>query len=537
MDHHYHHVRHHPNSVPNTSELLPKSNSCVKTNPVGSSCPIQSCEGSTNVHPHHNHYKLHHYKCAIGNLKKGHHHFCSSLYQSQSEHHLSRGSSIQCFHCNHHQSCHHISHGDPHHSGCFETDAENEDNHNRGITAMATCLKCHTVPIQPEHCSDSAANSKSIGSLLIWENNKELINKHKKHKRCHHYPPLYCAQRLNQKKSRSNTVQSKVSNCEGSVAALSNNGNDAEMNSSNAPAFCNNVLSPVMDNLEQAKKRHLISASRSLSNSNSNSSPADKDSSCGLKSDKCPNDENELIKNNSSQDKQTSSSCEKVHIMKNSNCPKHGNTCIEANGRAVIFTRNHKKDKLTGSNLLPQQTFGMKQKNQHFSNQKRASIFTAFLRRLSISARLTKTSCESGVIGHNFAITGIAVENESSESCSPYSSTNSLHRNNPRRHHHHHHHCHHYKCYTCQPLHRRSHTNCIHSQAIKTQLTDLTKEPEPEDIPCNSLPMEEQREILRQALQETTTIQEAVAVVEELSSGGGARISSLGSGSSSSKKA
>lgn len=181
-----------------------------------------------------------------------------------------------------------------------------------------------------------------------------------------------------------------------------------------------------------------------------------------------------------SREKGSSSSRDQVHIMRK----KGKNSTGPLNGR-VMYSRNKS---------IAVDRFSTKVGKER--KAKRSLPFVSFIERFSIS----KIGRLRG--GAKGAKNGPS-EHDCSENSSPYSSTSSCH---PHR----------YHCEHC----------CDSAHLAVSSAVEADRE---SSHASNRLPMEEQREILRQALAETTPLQEAVAVVEELSSG------TRGSSSSSKK--
>lgn len=190
-------------------------------------------------------------------------------------------------------------------------------------------------------------------------------------------------------------------------------------------------------------------------------------------------------RDSTSREKGSSSSRDQVHIMRK----KGKNSTGPLNGR-VMYSRNKS---------IAVDRFTTKMGKE--SKPKRSLPFVSFIERFSIS----KIGRLRGG-GKGLPKNGRCSEHECSENSSPYSSTSSCH---PHR----------YHCCQC----------CDSAHLAVSSAVEADRE---SSHASNRLPMEEQREILRQALAETTPLQEAVAVVEELSSG--TRVS-MGSSSSSKK--
>ncbi|OTF77517.1 follicle-stimulating hormone receptor-like protein, partial [Euroglyphus maynei] len=369
------------------------------------------------------------------------------------------------------QSDHHHHNAHPNDvCGCSETDSiiktdnhqcNNDKERQRQITAATTT----TNVIQQHH------QINNVQQDFHSDTNKKSINdrKHRKHKRCHHYQYQHCR---NHHQSLSN---------QGSSRNDSNDGNTLSNNEKESCSCAGRMMNA----------NHMIEM-ENLSDNNNN------------------NNNNDNHHHRQAMNSIDGNSCERIHIVRNNNhCQHH----MMMNGR-VLFSK-HKDNPRHHNGGLVIQTSTMSKANKVKGN----SIIANFLNSLSISKHLKRMATS---IKSNESSTCALPEHESSESCSPYSSTNSLHRNHQQIMYRNKH-CHHHRCYTCHTQYNRKPFNSIQSNdhiVINNE-------------PSNPLPVEEQREILRQALQETTTIQEAVAVVEELSSG--ARISH-GSSSNSSKK-
>ena len=193
----------------------------------------------------------------------------------------------------------------------------------------------------------------------------------------------------------------------------------------------------------------------------------------------------------SSQSREKNSSSDQVHIVRGGKDGVH-------NGR-VIYTRNKS---IAGGMCQPT----ISKMNDAKFKQKRSLPFIGLFERISFSKigrlRTNKARPKNGSNRRPIAAC--------SGNSSPYSSNSSCHHIRPVR-------CHHHRC--CQHLAVPRQLN-YNSENIQSENSGVT----------NRLPIEEQREILRQALQESTTVQEAVAVVEELSSG--TRVSMKSSSSS-----
>lgn len=404
---------------------------------------------------------------------KGHHHHHYCAYHKNNGNHsgASQNGAPTSGNCSHH-SCSEVNHSHSEH----EEASENQ-------------------PCCSKYPSQEGLDSKngSVASCAAGDKSK-----HRKHKRCHN------AHHHHHSHLRNCSCQHRR-HCHGRGHYPNRKpGNGNKSGEPNTASCCHSAvfstvnIYPELSNSDHGHHRlrggheACEKCSCRAENSSTDNNERNLVSSAKAKSAKRANHVNMSLtmpeeRESTSREKGSSSSRDQVHIMRNQGTSSKG----PLNGR-VMYSRNKSiaVDRISS-------------KMARESKPKRSLPFVSFIERFSISkiGRLrggAKGPSKSG---------GRCSEQECSENSSPYSSTSSCH---PHRYQH----CHH----CCDSAHLAA------SSAVEADRESSHA--------SNRLPMEEQREILRQALAETTPLQEAVAVVEELSSG--TRIS-MGSSSSSKK--
>ena len=328
-----------------------------------------------------------------------------------------------------------------------------------------------------QECIDS--KSGSVASLNG--------DKHRNHKRCHnvhHNHPHHYFDASSQRRSHCSCHRKYIS----SIAAKSYKNHQQSASCCHSAVFSTvNIYPELSSDNKQERGRHRLSAvncdqcsCRAEHSDNESKGNASKCSKNRLA--------NSEEKDSHSREK-GSSSTEHVHIMRNSG----NNSNVKFESGRVMYTRHKRTVSYDGRNSSKIANAKLK--------HKQSLPFVSLLEKISFVKMLRSKASK-----HKNGT--FPIDLNCSEASSPYSSSSSSchrhchHQNTSKDHHHHRHHS--------------------HKRHLPMMSNNVTNEPE---SVSNRLPIEEQREILRQALQESTSVQEAVAVVEELSSGGTARIS------------
>lgn len=372
-----------------------------------------------------------------------------------------------------------ICKGHHHHHYCTEDNSNSHQTPESSVNNSHYCHHSHHSCSDAEQTSDHDSQidkrgcSKCASQEMDSTASATSANKHRKHKRCHNSHPHHSRCR-----SRNITTSYNHTNNKDQQRYKANTGhkNDKTATCCRSAVFSTVDIYPELSNTNSGEVDHKMRRHLEQSNQCScvENSFNENECSCQKVKVRCAKESVSMS--------QEASSCEKVQIVKNYHLQK----CDSDNSCRVVYT---KKSPNT-------------EQSKKSNRTKRTSRLLSLMEKISFTkiGQITKGKSRSS---------NVTTEKDSCETSSPYSSSNSSSRAQ-RRHHHHH-----YRCYSCHPHYKHM-----------PKSTNTDKSPSP----INPLPVEEQREILRQALQETTTVQEAVAVVEELSSG--TRVSS----SSSSKK-